>query len=349
MRTLITGGAGFIGANTADHLLREGREVILVDDLSRQGSRKNLDWLRERHGAFPFYPVDVRDHELLRGVLESHADVELILHFAAQVAVTTSVQEPRRDFAINALGALNLLEAVRELSLNPVLIYSSTNKVYGALSHMEIIEEDTRYRYADLPEGVSEQVPMDFYSPYGCSKGAADQYFRDYARIYGLRTIVFRNSCIYGPRQFGVEDQGWVAWFVIAAVLGRPITIYGNGKQVRDLLYVGDLIEAMLMAADHIEITSGQIYNIGGGPEKSISIWKEFGPLLEELLGKEIPVGEGEWRPGDQPIYISDISKASEDFGWVPKVGVQAGVRELVEWVRAHPDLFTLESEIEAG
>jgi CDP-paratose 2-epimerase len=340
MRVLVTGGAGFIGANTVDRLLNDGHEVAVIDDLSRRGSERNLDWLRQRHGPIPFYRLDVRDYGRVLDTMGEYREVDLILHFAAQVAVTTSVDEPRRDFEINALGAFNVLEAVRELGLDPVLMYSSTNKVYGALSHMRIIEEETRYRIAESDAGVSEQTPMDFYSPYGCSKGTADQYFRDYHRIYGLRTIVFRNSCIYGPRQFGVEDQGWVAWFVIAAVQGRPITIYGDGKQVRDLLYVEDLIDAMMLAVEHVGTTGGEIYNIGGGPENSISIWKEFGPMLSELLGAEIPVGRGEWRPGDQPLYVSDISKARQDFGWAPKVGVREGVGRLVEWVRANPELF---------
>lgn len=340
MRAIITGGAGFIGANTVDRLLQDGHGVVVIDDLSRAGSDRNLDWLRGRHGEFPFYRLDVRDYKRLREAFTRHAGVDLVLHFAAQVAVTTSVQEPRHDFEINALGAFNLLEAVRELGLDPVLLYSSTNKVYGALSHMRIVEDESRYRYDTSVSGVSEREPLDFYSPYGCSKGAADQYFRDYHRIYGLRTIVFRNSCIYGPRQFGVEDQGWVAWFVIAAVMGRPITIYGDGKQVRDLLNVGDLIDAMLMAVERADTTAGEIYNIGGGPENSISVWKEFGPLLSGLLEREIPVSPGEWRPGDQPLYVSDISKAGRDFGWVPKVRVREGVRELVEWVQANPDLF---------
>lgn len=341
MKTLITGGAGFIGTNTADRLLGEGHEVIIVDDLSRRGSERNLRWLQERHGDFAFHPIDIRHFDALRKAFQDHRSLDLVLHFAAQVAVTSSVTDPRTDFEINALGTLNVLEAVRELRTPPVVLYTSTNKVYGALSHLEVIEEATHYRYADLPHGVTETAPLDFYSPYGCSKGTADQYVRDYHRIYGMRTIVFRNSCIYGKRQFGIEDQGWLAWFVIAAVMGSPITIYGNGKQVRDLLYVEDLVEAMLSAYAQIDGTQGQVYNIGGGAENSVSIWLEIEPILCDLFGKEIPVSYEDWRPGDQPIYISDTSKAQRDFGWQPKTGVDEGMRLLFEWVHNHKELFT--------
>jgi CDP-paratose 2-epimerase len=265
----------------------------------------------------------------------------LVLHFAAQVAVTTSVLDPRTDFEINALGTLNVLEAVRELELDPVLLYTSTNKVYGALSQLSVIEDERRYRYADLPRGVTEQTPLDLYSPYGCSKGAADQYVRDYHRMYGMRTIVFRNSCIYGTRQFGIEDQGFLAWFVIAAVTGIPITIYGNGKQVRDMLYVDDLIDAMLLASEKIEKTQGQVYNMGGGADNSLSVWLEIEPILSELLGRTIQVSHGDWRPGDQPIYISDVSKAHEDFNWQPTTGVDEGLRRLFNWVSDNKHLFS--------
>jgi CDP-paratose 2-epimerase len=341
MKILITGGAGFIGTNTADRLLADGQQVIIVDDLSRRGSENNLKWLRERHGDFPFHQIDIRDFDALRSMMRGHAPLDLVLHFAAQVAVTTSVEDPRTDFEINALGTLNVLEAVRELDDDPVVLYTSTNKVYGALPQLQVLEDDLRYRYADLPLGVTEQTPLDLYSPYGCSKGAADQYVRDYHRMYGMRTIVFRNSCIYGPRQFGIEDQGWLAWFVIAAVKGSPITIYGNGKQVRDLLYIDDLVEAMLLAHAKIEKTQGQVYNIGGGSENSVSIWLEIEPALRELLGREIPVSFAGWRPGDQPIYVSNVTKAFEDFGWRPKTTVNEGMRRLFDWVREHEHLFS--------
>lgn len=340
MKYAITGGVGFIGSNTADRILREGDEVLIIDNLSRDGSEANLAWLRARHAGLQFEQVDVRDREALERVFATNGPFDRVLHFAAQVAVTSSVEDPREDFEVNALGTFNVLEAMRKINPEAVLLYTSTNKVYGALEHLGVVEEETRYRYADGLAGVSEEVPLDFYSPYGCSKGTADQYVHDYHRIYGLKTIVFRNSCIYGPRQFGIEDQGWLAWFVIAAITGRPITIYGNGKQVRDVLHIDDLVEAMLAAMERVEVTGGQIYNIGGGAENSISVWREFGPMLEEVLGRPIEVGHGDWRPGDQPIYVSDIGKARRDLGWRPKIGVSEGIRNLIAWITENESLF---------
>ena len=203
------------------------------------------------------------------------------------------------------------------------------------------VELDTRYVLPEYSDGVSEACPLDFHSPYGCSKGAADQYVRDYARIYGLRSVVFRQSCIYGPRQMGVEDQGWVAWFIIAAVTGKPITIYGNGKQVRDLLYVDDLVRAFQMATEQIDKTAGRVYNLGGGPDNTLSVWAEFGPLLDELFGRDaIPVQFSDWRPGDQPVFIADVSKAKREFGWMPQVSVREGIGHLVDWVKDNRELF---------
>ena len=339
MLYLVTGGAGFIGSNTVNRLLREGHRVVVIDNLSRPGSRRNLDWLQQAGGDLTFVLQDIRDFDGLRRAVRPHP-AEAVLHFAAQVAVTTSVTDPRQDFEINALGTFNLLEALRAESLDPIVLFTSTNKVYGALAHLKVEETKTRYRYADLPEGVSEATPLDFYSPYGCSKGAADQYVHDYGRIYGLRTVVFRNSCIYGTRQFGIEDQGWLAWFVIAALQGKPISIYGDGKQVRDVLFIDDLVEIMLRAVARPEVSAGQVYNIGGGPSRTVSVWKEFGPMLERHLGKAIPVRLHDWRPGDQKIYISDIRKAARDFGWEPKVDVDEGVRRLFDWVKENHVLF---------
>jgi len=341
MRVLITGGAGFIGIQTADRLLSMGEEVILLDNLSRKGGRENLAWLTERHGDFPFEEVDVRDYSSMTATMDRYQPLDVVFHFAAQVAVTSSVQNPKEDFEINALGTLNVLEAIRQVGLDPVLIYSSTNKVYGGMEEVEVVEDEMRYRYAALPHGIPETAPLDFHSPYGCSKGAADQYARDYHRIYGMRTLVFRNSCIYGPRQFGIEDQGWVAWFIIAWLQKHPLTIYGDGKQVRDLLYIDDLIDGMLQAIDQIDQTQGQIYNMGGGVDYSLSIWKECGPILEELAGSPIPVTHGDWRPGDQTVYISDIRKAAQDFDWRPTVAPREGIAKLYAWALENAHLFS--------
>jgi CDP-paratose 2-epimerase len=337
---MITGGAGFIGANTAHQLLEDGESVVVLDNLSRPGSEKNLAWLQANHPSLEFVKADVRHADELTDALSAHAPFDALIHLAAQVAVTTSVDNPRLDFDINALGTLNLLESVRTLGLDPALLFSSTNKVYGEMLDQVVVEEATRYRYADLEFGISETAPLDFHSPYGCSKGTADQYVHDYHRIFGLKTIVFRNSCIYGPRQFGIEDQGWLAWFIIAARLGRPISIYGDGKQVRDVLFVDDLIRAMRAAIADIDVTQGQVFNMGGGVENSLSIWREFGPMLERLLGQSIDVVYQDWRPGDQKIYISDVRKAGETFGWSPSVGAEEGVGRLFEWVDDNAGLF---------
>lgn len=340
MRALITGAAGFIGTNLAKRLLEEGNEVILLDNLSRAGSNQNLTWLQASFSEAPFERVDIREREALEATLREYGPLDAVFHLAAQVAVTSSIDDPMADFETNALGTLNLLEAVRSSESDPVVLFSSTNKVYGSLSDLQVYEDETRYRFRKI-DAVSEETPLDLYSPYGCSKGAADQYVRDYHRTYGMRTIVFRNSCIYGPRQFGLEDQGWVAWFVINALQRRPITIYGDGKQVRDLLFIDDLVDAMLQAVDRIEVTEGQIYNIGGGPSNSVSVWAEFGPMLAEILGEAVPAKFAEWRLGDQKVYVSDLTKSRQDFDWEPAVAARAGLEKLVGWVSENAPLFT--------
>ncbi len=340
MRILITGGAGFIGCNLADACIDDGHAVTLVDNLSRSGSGANLTWLRERHGAqgFEFVQADVRDADAMLAAAEGQ---EAIYHLAAQTAVTTSVTDPRPDFEVNALGTFNVLEAARRAADDPVFIYSSTNKVYGGMEDAVAVEQASRYVLPSYPAGVGEDRPLDFHSPYGCSKGSADQYVRDYARIYGLRSVVFRQSCIYGQRQMGVEDQGWVAWFVIAAMLGKSISIYGDGKQVRDLLHVDDLVAAFRLATRHIDITRGQVYNIGGGTANTLSIWAEFGPLMSELMGRQIvPASFRDWRPGDQPVFVADVAKARREFGWSPQVSVAEGVARLIAWVEQNRELF---------
>ncbi|MGB0385512.1 MAG: GDP-mannose 4,6-dehydratase [Ardenticatenaceae bacterium] len=337
-KVTITGGAGFIGSNLAQRLLREGHEVTIFDNLSRSGSGSNVEWLREQFGDLRLVAADLSDFDALKRAMEG---AEQVYHLAGQVAVTTSVKDPRSDFQDNALGTFNALEAARLCGDNPIFIYSSTNKVYGGMEEIEIVEQNNRYVYRDFPRGIRESTPLDFHSPYGCSKGAGDQYTRDYHRIYGLRTVVMRQSCIYGYRQFGIEDQGWVAWFVIAALKKRQISIYGDGKQVRDVLFIDDLLDAYQAAVRQIDHSAGQIYNLGGGPDNTLAIWSEFGPLLEELLGRPIPVIYENWRPGDQPVYISNIDKIQRELGWSPKVGVREGITRLYEWIRDNQHLFS--------
>ncbi len=335
----ITGGAGFIGSNYVHRLLKRGEKVTIYDNLSRAGAPRNLAWLKETFGesAFKLVVGDVRDAGLL-AVSAREADV--IIHLAAQVAVTTSVVRPREDFEINAGGTFNVLEAARLNERKPVVIYASTNKVYGGMEDVRVVEKATRWEYENLPFGASETQPLDFHSPYGCSKGAGDQYVRDYSRIYDLPTVVMRQSCIYGPRQFGVEDQGWVAWMVIAAVTGRPLSIYGDGKQIRDLLHVDDLLDAYDAVLKRKDSVKGEVFNLGGGPVNTLSIWTEFGPMLEKLLGKSIPVTRGDWRPGDQKVFVADIRKAEKVLGWKPKINVENGVKQLFDWVNANKELF---------
>lgn len=337
-KVLITGGAGFVGSNLAAHMLSTGSHVTVFDNLYRRGSETNLRWLQEQDGAdsLRFMHGDIRHPDQID---EAARGAQVIYHVAAQTAVTTSVNDPREDFEINALGTFNVLEAARRFGDNPVLIFTSTNKVYGGMSDVAVVEEPKGYRFRDFPSGIDESRPLDFHSPYGCSKGTADQYVRDYARIYGLRSIVFRMGSIYGPHQWGMEDQAWVAWFVIQALKERPITIYGNGKQVRDILYVDDLVRAFELATEWVDATAGQIYNIGGGPANSLSIWAEFRDVLSNALGREIrEEGYSKWRPGDQPIYVTDSSKAEREFGWKPTTGINAGVRRLVAWANEHKD-----------
>jgi len=337
MRYLIIGGAGFIGVNAAAHAAQQGRSVTVLDNLSRRGTQENLAWLRREFPAIRAVSADIcRDQAALDAAA---ADADVILHLAAQVAVTTSVTDPRADFEINALGSFNVLEAARRAPHPPIVIYSSTNKVYGGMEDVAIVQDGNRYRYAALPQGAGEDRPLDFHSPYGCSKGAADQYVRDYARIYGLRTVVLRQSCIYGPHQFGVEDQGWVAWFVLRGLFGQPVTIYGDGKQVRDVLYVDDLIAAFDAAVARIDRAAGRVYNIGGGPGNTLSLL-ELVELIRKMEGRPLEHSFGDWRPGDQRVYISDIRRAGEELGWAPRVPPEQGVRLLREWMAAHRELI---------
>lgn len=316
---LITGGAGFIGSNLAARLLSEpGTRVRIFDNLSREGVKHNVRWLRRLAAdqCFEFVAGDIRD---ARAVRQAVRDVSEIYHLAAQVAVTTSVQDPATDFEVNAQGTFRVLEAARATGKKPFVLFTSTNKVYGSLAGVPVEVEGTHYRAKEkCPAGVRENQPLDFHSPYGCSKGAADQYVRDYARIYDLPTVVFRMSCIAGPRQFGNEDQGWVAHFLYAALEERLITIYGDGYQVRDVLHVQDLTEAMVTARRNLSRTRGEVYNLGGGIERSISVF-ELLRHIERRSGKRLRLEYKSVRPGDQPWYVADTSKLERDTGWRPK------------------------------
>lgn len=336
---LITGGAGFIGSNYVQRLLKRGEKVIIYDNFVRAGAPRNLEWLKKEFGesAFEVIVGDVRD---AARIAEASKSADVIVHLASQVAVTTSVINPREDFEINALGTFNVLEAARLSGKKPIVIYSSTNKVYGGMDDVEVVEDATRWHYKDLPFGASEEQALDFHSPYGCSKGTGDQYVRDYYRIYDIPTVVLRQSCIYGPRQFGVEDQGWLAWMLIAAVTGKQITIYGDGKQVRDVLHVEDLLNAYDLAIEKIEIAKGQVYNMGGGTSNVLAIWSEFGPIIERLLGKKLDVKRGDWRPGDQKVFYADYRKAERELGWKPQISLEEGIERLFQWVQENKELF---------
>ena len=337
MRLLITGGAGFIGCNLAARGIRLRCEVTVLDNLSRAGATHNLKWLQSL-GKLKFIKADVRDKNGLESLFRSQ-QFDAIFHQAGQVAVTTSVQDPINDFDVNAAGTLNLLEAIRLSEQTPLFVFASTNKVYGTLSSAPVVESNDRYGFRELKHGVPEGMSLDFHTPYGCSKGAADQYVIDYRRMYGLNSIVFRQSCIYGPRQMGMEDQGWVAWFAICSILDRPITIYGDGKQVRDVLYIDDLVDLYFLAAEQGSNTKLGAYNVGGGSEQAVSILGVIG-MLEQILGRKLNPSFSDWRPGDQKIYVSDIRAARRDFDWTPKINPEKGLSLLIDWARQNKELF---------
>jgi CDP-paratose 2-epimerase len=327
---LITGGAGFIGTNLAHRLLRAGRRVRIYDNLSRSGAEENLRWLRAVHGSrLQFHRGDVRNPADLRAVL---ADVDTVFHMAAQVAVTTSLVDPREDFAVNAGGTLNLLEEIRRSGRPIGLVFTSTNKVYGALEDIPFTASSARYHPACDLWAIDETRPLSFHSPYGCSKGTADQYVLDYARGYSVSAAVFRMSCIYGPHQYGTEDQGWVAHFLIQALQDMPITVYGDGKQVRDLLYIDDLVDALLCAEDQLLQIAGQAFNIGGGPDNTISLI-ELIEHITALNGSPPVVTYGPWRAGDQRWYVANPDKFARMTGWRPKTTVENGLRRLYDWI----------------
>jgi CDP-paratose 2-epimerase len=331
---LITGGAGFIGTNLADRLMREGREVLVFDDLSRRGVQDNLDWLYEQHPDHLEVEVaDIRDDEAVAHAVARAAE---IYHFAAQVAVTSSLTDPARDFEINARGTLNVLEAMRRLAKPPPLLFTSTNKVYGALEDVALEATEQRCLPADATlreRGVDERRPLEFHSPYGCSKGAAEQYVLDYARSYDLRTIVFRMSCIYGPHQQGNEDQGWVAHFLMRARDRGTLTVYGDGLQVRDLLYIDDLIEAFQLAMRNADRLAGRAFNIGGGPLNTLSLRELIARLQERAAGNPLRIQYGRARRGDQRYYVSDTTAFAAATGWRARTNVAQGLDRLGQWL----------------
>jgi CDP-paratose 2-epimerase len=336
MKLLITGGCGFLGSNLAAHALARGDELVVFDNLYRQGSMENLAWLRGQ-GEFRFLHGDIRNQNDVIGIIRDFKP-EIIFHLAGQVAMTTSIANPRMDFEVNTLGTFNLLEAVRLYVPETKVIYSSTNKVYGDLEQFSYQETETRYECIDHPHGFDESTALEFHSPYGCSKGAADQYMLDYARIFGLKTVVFRHSSMYGGRQFATFDQGWIGWFCQKAVeikrglLIEPFTISGNGKQVRDVLHAEDMVDLYFSAATNMECTAGKVFNIGGGIANSLSLLELF-DLLEELTGGHLHYVKLPPRDSDQRVFVADISRATRALGWTPRVSAREGVGRMLSWV----------------
>ncbi len=337
MKILITGGCGFLGSNLAATLLKKNEEILLFDNLSRFGSAENLAWLK-KNGEFQFIHGDIRNGEYVENIIKAEQP-KLIYHLAGQVAMTNSIDNPRNDFEINALGSFNLLEAVRQFSPDSVIIYSSTNKVYGDLEWVRYVETEKRYVAVDYLHGFPETIPLDFRSPYGNSKGCADQYMLDYFRIFGIRTVVFRHSSMYGPRQFATFDQGWIGWFCQRAVAEKkgkaetPFTISGNGKQVRDLLYADDLVELFLQAAKNIEKIKGQAFNIGGRMENSLSILELF-DILEQEFKIKLNYLKIAPRVSDQKVFVANTEKITNLTGWQPRVDKLTGVKEMLTWIQ---------------
>lgn len=334
-KILITGAAGFIGSCATKRFAENGWDVIGYDNLSRKGSDINAEFIKKSKNV-QLVKGDVRDVEYLNEIFKKNK-IDAVLHLAGQVAVTTSVINPADDFEINARGTFNIMEAVRNHGNDAIVIYSSTNKVYGKMENTPVIENNGRYEYQNLDNGINENYPLSFYSPYGCSKGAGDQYVVDYARIYGIRSSSFRQSCIYGPRQYGVEDQGWIAWFTIASLLGKPITVYGDGKQIRDILHVEDLVSAYELAIMNPNKIAGEAFNVGGGVSNTLSI-NELIKKIESESGKKLNYDISDWRPGDQKVFVCDTSKLQNVLGWEPKINVQDGLNELYQWTNSNID-----------
>ena len=336
---LIFGGAGFIGSNWAHHLLENTEaKVHVFDNLSRKGVRHNLDWLQKQADGSKRLEItvgDVRDAAMVERAVHSATE---IYHLAAQVAVTTSLADPRHDFDINLGGTFNILEAIRKTGHRPFLLFASTNKVYGELRGHRTVATSTRYRFADT-QGIGEDQPLDFYSPYGCSKGAADQYVRDYARMFDIPAVVFRMSCIAGARQFGCEDQGWVAHFLYSALSGQPVVVYGDGRQVRDVLSVNDLMRAFAAVREGLQACAGEIFNVGGGPQNIVSLL-ELMASIQELIGRKPEAIFDQRRPGDQLVYVSDFSKLQRQTGWAPLCNPIQTLDQIYAWWKRNRQLF---------
>jgi CDP-paratose 2-epimerase len=333
---VITGGCGFVGTNLAHRLMEMGQRVLVYDNLSRPGVERNLEWLAGTHPDL--LEVEIGDVRESRPLGRAIGHASHVFHFAAQVAVTTSLADPLDDFEVNARGTLNVLEAIRKAASRPPLLFTSTNKVYGDLAEVELEQGESRYRPLDATtreHGISEERLLSFHSPYGCSKGAADQYVIDYARSYSMPATVFRMSCIYGPHQYGNEDQGWVAHFVLRALNGESIVLFGDGRQIRDLLFVDDLIDAMLRIRLHLSQLAGRAFNIGGGTQNTSSL-VELIAMIEEKIGRRVVVEYDEWRAGDQRYYVSDTRRFREVTAWEPQVGLGRGVELLIDWLEAH-------------
>jgi len=347
MKVLVTGGCGFLGSNIAAFYLNRGAEVVVVDALFRRGSTLNLEWLKgySETGSFSFYCKDLADHTDVEEIFKKHAPFDYICHLGGQVAMTTSLEDPKRDLLTNVVGTFNVLEAMRKYSPDALLAYSSTNKVYGDLEHIRIIETATRYKLPDFPNGLDEKIPLDFASPYGCSKGSADQYVHDWHRNFGLKTVVFRHSSIYGGRQFATFDQGWIGWFCQKALEQKvafdkgnspdPFTISGSGKQVRDVLHAEDLTRLYHTAWEHKDIVSGEIFNIGGGLSNSLSLLELFGILEKQLNfspGQQLMYTKLLRRKSDQDVFVADITKIKQLTGWSPQIEKSVGISKMLLW-----------------
>lgn len=335
MKYLITGGCGFLGSNIASKVLEQKDDLIIYDNLSRIGGEENLKWL-ETIGKFKFVKANTADFSSISEIIKQEKP-DVIYHLAGQVAMTTSISNPRLDFETNVLGSFNVLESVRLYSPETIIVYSSTNKVYGDFEYLNYDETSTRYICKEFPKGFDEKVNLDFHSPYGCSKGSADQYMLDWSRIFGLKTVVFRHSSMYGSRQFGTYDQGWISWFCQKAIETKYdsntiFTISGNGKQVRDVLHAEDMIKLYLSVPKHIEKAKGQVFNIGGGFENSLSLLELF-VFLENELNIKLNYTQLPPRESDQKVFVADITKASSIFDWKPEVSKEEGIRKMLAWV----------------